>query len=223
MLVRGLISILAPRTCYGCNRPGTSLCLECLKRYVEPRQPHCFECQWGWRLGTTCLSCAPDVSLVGTVVATRYTGLVRTLMRRLKQSPDVRIAELFGKLLARRIMHIPVRPTLITFMPTSPGRYRERGYNPAELIARTVARELVLPCRPTLLRLTTKHQMGLDRMDRRSQIAGAFVMRGGAHVRGETIVIIDDVMTTGASLNEAARELTESGANWVWGAAVARR
>lgn len=96
----------------------------------------------------------------------------------------------------------------------------ERGYNQSELVARLVARRLGVPYCPMLGRVTSEHQMGLGRHERLEQIQGAFFAL--RPVPGARVLVVDDVITTGATLSECATTLSAAGAQLVWGAVVAR-
>jgi ComF family protein len=109
---------------------------------------------------------------------------------------------------------------LVTSVPVSPGRLRERGYNQSELVARQLARRVGLPYRALLARTTSGHQLGAARGTRLEQVKGAFHARRA--LGAERVLIVDDVITTGATLSECAEVLMAAGAGSVWGAAVAR-
>ncbi len=113
-----------------------------------------------------------------------------------------------------------LRLDAVTAVPVAPARYRERGYNQSALIARFVARRLALPCRTLLVRANARHQLGRGRAERLEQIQGAFY--APARLNGERLLIVDDVLTTGATLAECARSLRTAGSGPVWAATVAR-
>lgn len=108
---------------------------------------------------------------------------------------------------------------VITSVPVATSRLRQRGYNQSELIAKSVARSLVLPYRPLLRRLRNTQQVGKTRNQRLEQVSGLFIARTKPPSR---ILIIDDVLTTGATLNACAIALRNAGADEVWGAVAAR-
>ena len=116
-------------------------------------------------------------------------------------------------------------PTLVVAVPLSAARLRERGYNQAWLLAREVARSLDLPTLPDLLTRTrhTDRLMGLEADERARHIKGAFTVNPAwaGRVVGRHVAVVDDVLTTGATLNEVARLLWQSGAREisVWVAA----
>ncbi|MBB2486620.1 ComF family protein [Mitsuaria sp. WAJ17] len=117
------------------------------------------------------------------------------------------------------------RPDLLCCVPLSAQRLRDRGYNQSHELARCLARQLQLPYEPRLLRrLPGAPQSRLDAEARRRHVRGAFVLATGmtARVRGARVAIIDDVMTTGATLDEIASTLKRAGAAQAWGWALMR-
>lgn len=117
------------------------------------------------------------------------------------------------------------RPDLLCCVPLSGQRLRERGYNQSHELARRLARPLQLPyeCR-LLVRLPGAPQSRLDAEARRRHVRGAFVLAAGmaARIRGARVAVVDDVMTTGATLHEVAATLKRAGAAEVWGWALMR-
>ncbi len=118
-----------------------------------------------------------------------------------------------GKIMAASMPAIPV--TLLVPVPLHPIRRRERGYDQAQILAQAVAKTLDLPCATQGLRRTrpTRQQATLDVGDRLTNVAGAF--EGSSLVDGESILLIDDVLTTGATLESAAQSARMAGAESV--------
>jgi ComF family protein len=104
---------------------------------------------------------------------------------------------------------------VLTYVPTATSRRRERGYDQAEVITRRLARRNHLPYRRLLARLGQAHQVGSKRSDRIAHVRDAFRPVHEAKTKGAHIVLIDDVCTTGASLEAAARTLKRAGAKKV--------
>lgn len=148
-----------------------------------------------------------------------YDGSTKELILQLKFY-RLRAAARAAARLVVGALDISDRIELITAVPISPLRYRERGYNQAELVAREVARELNLPYLALLGRENSAHQMGQGRTERLRQIKGAFFAL--RQLNGQKVLIVDDVITTGATLSEGAGVLMAAGAGEVWGAVVAR-
>lgn len=220
MLGYSLLRWLAPPACRGCDRPGVELCLSCLKS-CPVAQYVCPGCGWGTSHGQACIGCWRRVRLVGAAVALEYDGLARRLLLGVKRRADYGAAGILGALLARRVLMSDCLPEVVTWVPSPPGRYRRRGHNPAELIAKATARQLGLPYRPLLGRLRSTHQIGLGRQERLQQIQGSFF--APLPVASACYLVVDDVITTGATLNEVAAVLLQAGAREVWGAAAVRR
>jgi ComF family protein len=152
-------------------------------------------------------------------VGAQYDGAVKEMIWRLKFFRLRTAARSAAQLVARALPET-LEIDVVTAVPIAPERYRERGYNQAELIARAVARRLNVRYTPLLARLDAGHQVGRGRHDRLSRIQGAFLARRA--LCGERVLIVDDVVTTGATLEECAQTLMAAGAAEVWGGAVAR-
>ena len=112
---------------------------------------------------------------------------------------------------------VPAEGQVVTWAPTTPDRARERGFDQAELLARAVARHLDLPVRRRLRRLAGVHQTGRSADERRG--APRFTAPGGVP---NTVLVVDDVCTTGATMSAAAAALRTAGARTVHGLVLAR-
>ena len=133
------------------------------------------------------------------------------MLRRYKYSGLLAVAELMGSVLAERLQH-EKKPDLLIPMPLHPTRLGERGFNQAVEIARVLCRRLQLPLEPhACSRLRpTPPQAGLSLRDRRRNLRGAFACH--QDMSGKHIVLLDDVMTTGASLDALAHAVKDAGA-----------
>ncbi len=157
-----------------------------------------------------------------------YQGVLREAVHHFKYRHCPALAEPLGSLLAaharthsealHRLQYDSVLP-----MPMHAARQRQRGYNQSERLARVVARELHLALDTTLLVRTrmTRPQVGLTARRRRSNLQGAFRVCRPQEAAGKTFLLIDDVMTTGASLSECAAMLKLAGARHVYALALA--
>lgn len=112
---------------------------------------------------------------------------------------------------------------LIVPIPTATIRLRRRGYDHTRLLARQLSRLLGLPYATALARLGQSRQVGTKRTERISQLAGAFYVKNAGLIKGAHILLVDDVVTTGATLEEAARTLKRAGAKTVDAAVFAQK
>ncbi|MBI2038920.1 MAG: ComF family protein [Candidatus Niyogibacteria bacterium] len=145
---------------------------------------------------------------------------IKRALKQLKYRGSRDIASALAELLADALKKNP-RDTEIVAIPTTAARRHERGFNQAELLGRALAAQLNLPFADALVKIReTPPQSTLKRNERLKNLRGAFAARGD-HIPQKTVIIVDDISTTGATLIEAARALKKSGAQTVIGAVVA--
>ena len=215
-----LLSLIAPHYCINCNHEGSLLCLDCRAEAISSKRSSCFLCNRlteGWR---TCASCRRKTKIGGVVVASHYDGAAKLLIRRLKYEHAVAAAPILADLLAEKIN--PKNFDMVTAIPASSRRFRQRGYNQAQLIAKRLGRQLKLPYAELLGRTGQVRQVGTNRRQRLAQMAGQMYSRRNWLAKNNRILVVDDVVTTGATLSEAGRVLKSAGAKTVWGAAAAK-
>ena len=154
-----------------------------------------------------------------------YEGKVREALLRYKFSGAAVYSRVFGKMSAKCIDETPISCDIITWVPLSRKRLRRRGYDQARLLAETAAEERGLPCEVMLRKIRhTPAQSGIgDRKKRRENVAGAYEAINPAIIKGKRILLVDDIVTTGATLSEAASVLKKAGAAEVAAVTVARR
>lgn len=154
-----------------------------------------------------------------------YRDTVRSSLLRYKFGGKRSYARSYGRLLAMKLRteDIDASVDLLTWIPISRRRRLRRGYDQVELIARAVAAELSLPLAPTLRK--TRHtppQSGIREAERRrANVLGAYCVPDESAVRGKRILLMDDILTTGATASECAKVLLFAGAKEVSFAAVA--
>lgn len=193
-----------------------------------PQVPRCERCALPVPAGTArCGACVLDPPpLDGCLAAVAYEWPWAGCIARFKFQQDVGLAAPLAALLARTsgVREALAQADWLLPMPLAPARLAERGYNPALLLARQLDAGR---CRAELLRRTrdTAPQRGLTRAERQRNVRGAFAAaagQAGALLAGRRVLLVDDVMTTGASLYEAARALRQAGARHVDALVVAR-
>ena len=227
----GLVGLVAPPRCFFCSAPLRSLnplCPDCEEDLPRWQDPRCLVCGRGVEEGIDlCRECAVEGRPYAAArTLGPYEGGLRRLIQALKYEGERALARPLGHLLVELISPpstqgpgnrklIPPDPLpslvdLVACVPPDPVRVRERGYHAAELLARVVARRLGLPFRAVLRkRRPTPPQVGRPREERLTALQGAFVARRPG--QGETVLLVDDVITTGATVAEACRALAEAG------------
>ncbi|WP_432821889.1 ComF family protein [Trichloromonas sp.] len=229
-----LLDLLFPQACPLCRTELTpasaaGLCHSCQAQLPELSSPRCSRCALPFvseggsdHLCEPCLRQPPPFSQVEAVG--NYEGLLRDAVHRFKYRGTVQLDRPLATLLAERMeqAETPFRPDLIVPVPLHLGRLRQRGYNQSLLLARQLAKRWRVPVAPRQLvrNRPTPPQQGLSLSVRQQNLRGAFAMT--APLQGETVLLIDDVMTTGATLRECARTLQSSGAGEIVAAVIGR-
>lgn len=154
-----------------------------------------------------------------------YEGLLRELVRRFKFGRRRALARPLGVLLSERVIEEGLRADLVVPVPLDRARERRRGFNQAELVAAEVARRLGLPlARRALVRVRrTPSLYRLGAAERREALDGAFAAARAGVLAGRRVLLVDDVLTSGATLSACAKALRAAGARAVVAACVARR
>lgn len=215
-----IIDLIVPSSCQVCGREGELVCGGCREEHLTGRTPSCFRCNKISRAGRTCASCRSATKLSGAIVAYRFDGAVKELVYRLKYLSDRAVA----RFLAREMAAIVDKSQfdLVSFVPSDGAALRQRGYNQAQLIARELARQIEMPCEGVLLRVKHSSQTKLGRHERLAAVRGNFVVLPKP-IENQRLLVVDDVLTTGATLSECARVLKNAGARSVWGAVAAKK
>ena len=233
-LLGALLDIAMPRHCAGCGSPMSDkpghLCWDCLAQLPIIQPPYCaicgdpvdgaieheYACAW-------CTRRRPAFELARS--AARYRGALKDILHRFKYSHATFVEDDLVSLLSGCARaHFPCSDVdVVTFVPLHRRKERERTYNQARLLASGLARELGKPMAACALRVrSTSTQTHLTAEQRAANVKNAFLAREPAWLDGRTVLLVDDVMTTGATVNECARALKDGGAARVFVATVAR-
>jgi ComF family protein len=223
-LWNSLLDVLFPPHCAGCQADGSLRCETCQAglKWVQP--PLCLKCGEPNVPGQLCSKCREhplQIEFIRSVVI--FQGTLRHAIHRFKYQRLAGLARPFGDLLANFWVEHDLAVDRIMPVPLHPARQRDRGYNQAALLARRLAQRVGVSWSENGLRRTraTAVQMELDAAERRVNVAGAFECVE-ADLRGRRVVVIDDVCTTGATLDACAAALFQGGVASVFGLTLAR-
>lgn len=226
---RDALDLVFPPTCVACDRLGTFLCERCDAALPLAAGPRCLCCwEGGLRGGALCAACRNDPPAFEALRAPYiFEGPARDAVHRLKYGGLAAAGETMGTRIASCWSGWGLMADLVVPVPLHPRRERQRGYNQADRLARSVAAVLDLEYEARALRRVRATPAlasgGLGRDARRRAMAGAFAAADGAgRFAGRSIALIDDVATTGATLSAAARVLLDAGADSVVAAVFAR-
>lgn len=208
-----LFDLLVPESCAACGSGERIVCPACLAGLRLLRGPLCGRCgaPTAWPVDR-CAECGGRrLSFAGARAAVAYDGPARLLVAAWKERGLRRLGRVFAEVLADVVPCPSVE--VVTFVPGDRDRVLQRGQNAAEALARLVALEWDLPVEALLLRTRrVRRQRGLPRSERRQNVRGAFTAANDAPA---SVAVIDDVYTTGATVDAAATELRRAGARAV--------
>lgn len=220
---------LFPIYCLACDTDeGDWLCAACRVRQNVSGVFDCPACHMPTLLGYACAGCVDRSSLVSVCAAVPYgeKRLSGRLVRAVKFGFATEAGELFDERIAAFVRAYPAALAgvdSIVPVPLHPRRFAERGFNQAEMIADYLAYRTGIPRLHALARRRyTERQMTLSRERRKTNVLGAFAVAPTADILGKKVLIVDDVYTTGATMQECARILLAAGAKECAGFAFAR-
>src|ERR1043165_1314050 len=228
------VSLLYPPVCTICGgnvQAGEYLCNGCEATAARIVAPFCQLCSEPFEGSITneftCANCAHRrIHFDAAVSAYRGRGIVREIIHEFKYGRQIHLRHLVARWLQAALDDERIRGCqfdIIVPVPLHAARQRERGFNQASLLAGLLSAQISIPSKPLLDRIRyTTTQTALDRSERMENLHNAFRLRKNADVRGLRVLLIDDVLTTGSTLNECARVLKRAGARSVYAATAAR-
>ncbi len=220
-----LLDLLFPRRCVGCGRGGSFLCASCQDSLPRVVPPYCQSCGMSLGQGNLCAACRRSpLTIDGIRSLLLFEGTVREAILQLKYKNLKAIAAPFSQLLADYLKANPLPAEVLVPVPLHPRQLRERGYNQSALLAKELAKIYELPVvEGALLRLrnTAPQARTASAEERKNNVQEAFGC-GDQRLEGRHVLLIDDVCTTGATLDSCAVALKAAGAASVWGLTVAR-
>lgn len=221
-----LLDIFFPPRCAGCDKWGERYCTSCQEKTNKINSSMCQVCgEPGiYSLLSTCQRCQnfpPQYSALRSWAY--FEGPIQKAIHQLKYKRNLGLANTLAQPLIELFRSIKWEIDLVSAIPLDGVRKRERGYNQSLLIARPLAWETGLPLKASAVKRirNTRSQVGLTLNERKTNVQDAFQADSG-HVWRKSVLLIDDVATTGATLNSCAAALRDAGAINVYGLTLAR-
>ena len=221
--LNAVVDFIYPPNCLICRTfvPGeAAICDKCLSDIGLVKGPRCWRCGCPGANEPDCANCSGKAyAFQRLITLSDFTEEIRRLVHALKYQGRTRVAAVFGKSLGELVLETcqPFETAVIVPVPLHPSRERERGYNQSGLLASAVATRTGLPVLARALRrlVATDSQTKFDLMDREHNVKGAFQVKQPGIIQNRTVLLVDDVVTTGATANSCTRELLRAGASEV--------
>ncbi|MEI6039961.1 MAG: ComF family protein [Candidatus Berkelbacteria bacterium] len=234
-----ILDFLFPKYCVNCGSEVLStdgwVCFECTQKIVPVVSQICPECEKLSPMGEYHSNCRKGKSLKGIICSTYFhEGPVREMIHNLKYNGVSELAAPLARLMERALEKSEIRilndkfdvrnsDFVITYVPMHNSRKATRGYNHAEILAREIGQKLNIKVEDLLIKKSkTRRQAELSGNARRKNLSGAFAVKPDICIKNCKIIIVDDVTTTGSTLNECAKVLKTAGAKEIWGLVIAR-
>jgi len=224
-LKEAALDLILPKRCLGCDKEGAYICSSCARKLPKVLPPVCPLCGIPQINQSLCPSCTKHhYQIDGIRSPFRFEGMVRQAVYQFKYNNLRDIAQTLAELMAEYIKDNPVPGEILVPVPLHSKRLKRRGYNQSQLLARElgkitgmqVATDYLQRTRPTPPQTDTA---GLQQ--RLENVSGAFTA-GALRLKKQPVILIDDVATSGATLNACAMALKQAGAATVWGLTLAR-
>lgn len=219
-----LLDLLFPSRCVNCKRLGSSLCAQCLATIQPITSPVCARCGNPlYDRDVICSECRAHPRAITQIQSVCWhDGAARRAVHALKYENRRDVVPVLSRFLAAKLVTSGLAIDLITGVPLHPTRELERGYNQADLLAiDTATARGVRYARVMRRTRATRDQVGLDPTERRLNVADAF-SADTKQVAGKNVLLVDDVATTGATLDACAAALYQAQARAVYGLTVTR-
>ncbi len=212
-----------PIECVGCGKVNDFLCSLCVSKIkIFPVQT-CHYCRKPQAFGKTCDSCASRNRLDGLFILGPYDQpILKDTIHAWKHERVKEIGNILGLWAAKNLNSSLFQNSIIVPVPLHKQRQFDRGFNQSEQLSLILAQKFQIPAKSLLIKIKdTEPQSSLNREKRLLNIRGVFAPAKDAKLSGANIILIDDITTTGATMEEAAKTLKKSGAKSVFGLALA--
>ena len=218
-MIDKLLSYIAPHHCYSCANIGSILCDNCKFHILEEPYEQCIQCDVPSQYGV-CKSCQQKLPYSNAWIVGERKSVLENIIHDYKFRRNVAAVQASADLLEKRLPYLPDNTTIIP-VPTITRHIRIRGYDHTSILANQVAKKRSLKYINSLKRNHNLVQVGSDAKTRHQQAKTAFFITEKLDTT-RPYLLIDDVITTGATIKYAAQSLRDAGAQEIWIAALAR-
>ncbi|MFC1669017.1 ComF family protein [Spirochaetota bacterium] len=224
--VTGILDLLFPSACINCKKPvkfeENSVCNECLSS-VKLIEEKCERCSGIIEKGKCTICSDREFYIKKNIAVAEYSGLIKELLHVLKFNKRRRLYRHLSKIAYPELLKSKIDCDMLSSVPMSSTNRWERGFNQSELISKDLSSMLGLPYHELLREnRNTISQKGLGYRDRFINVLNKYCVNDPSFIIGKKILLVDDVFTTGATMNECARILLESGALEICSLTIAR-
>jgi len=219
------LDFLFPQKCLGCGEEGEILCRSCRKLLPRIVHPVCPQCGRPQASGLICPVCVTLPAVIdGVRSPLKFEGVVREAIHQFKYKNLRTLAKPLAEILQEYLTRYPLPVQILVPVPLHAKRLKERGYNQSELLAHEIGKLIPIPVIADCL-VRTKYLLPQARTasveERRQNVKGAFSLQD-SRLSGKQVLLIDDVATSGSTLESCASVIKYSGAASVWGLVLAR-
>lgn len=215
-----IINWLAPATCINCYSEGDALCGGCSTTIQNHISDRCVLCNKFTNNKNICLMCAKRTSINELYVGGVYDGLLKSCILSYKFYSNRVMGASLARLLGDRLPYFSSGETIVTFVPTTPSHIRNRGFDHAKRLANLLAYDRNIESTSLVQRIAYFEQRGKSRKVRLAQAKNSFSSTL-YDLSGKTIILVEDVITTGATISSVAKQLHKMNAKTIVVAALA--
>ncbi len=230
-LYMNIFDLIFPKYCVNCKKIGDFLCVNCFSRLSFDTKNICLVCGSPSFDGLTHPRCKSTYKIEGSFTGVVFNQVSKKLIYQFKYKPYLSgLKSFIGDLLYESLIQneefnrVINRDIIFVPIPLSSGRYRKRGYNQAEILAKGLSKKFGFEIHNCLVRVKeTRSQVGLNKKERKDNVHDAFkIINHKSSIINRNIVLVDDVLTTGSTFSEACSVLKHAGAGKIWALAFAK-
>jgi ComF family protein len=211
-IIGPIINFLFPQSCFVCREPGKPICSECIKSFA-PAKLRCLKCGRANPFGLYCKSCHSKSKANLVLAGFDYKNPITSLIHQFKYEDVTSLSDPFCDCLAALLSKIPDNLEYkICYIPLTLKKLKLRGYNQSKLLAEGIGQCLNVTVTGLLTRVEARESQVIaqSRKLRKTNIKGAFSIKSGAEIP-QKVILLDDVITTGATVEEAVKVLKAAG------------